>query len=96
MARVYKQLALASGHWGVYYDPGQDALTTDAIVAWGLVEDEGGSRIVGLTLDRESDTLVPASEYANYVATVNNGDLKTRKDKLLEAGRAMKGWLVSE
>jgi hypothetical protein len=96
MARIYKQLSHASGYWAAYYDPGQDALTFDSIVAWGLVEDEAGSRIVGLSLDRETDTLVPASEYANFVATVNNADLKTIKDKLLERGREMKGWLTGD
>lgn len=94
--RHFRQLAMASGHWAVYYDPAQDTLVFDTIVAWGLIEDDSGSRIVGLALDRETDTLVPASEYANFVATINNSDLKTMKDKLLEQGRAMKGWLGTD
>lgn len=91
--RRYLQMSHASGHWAIYYDPGQDALLSDQVVVWALIDDDGASYVAGLVLDRGTNTLVPAGEYANYLATVANGDLKSMGEKLLAEGRKMKEWL---
>ena len=89
----FTQFWAASNHWAVYYDPTQDALVTDHVVAWAL--DERGT-IGALVLDRDSGQLVPAQDYANYVAIANNSDIKTMTAKFLERGHAMRSWLLEE